>query len=97
MRRAVVAQPTRMPHLHSQMANGAPSWPTKTAQTSMVIEELVDGPETIVLQVFQMTLDAAAHATQPVVRPQLADISSTAAWQRAWGCTLLSITHCSSR
>jgi hypothetical protein len=66
-------------HLHLQMANGAPGWPTKTAQTSMVIEELVDGPETIVLQIFQMTLDTAAHATQPMVRPQLAAISSTAA------------------
>jgi hypothetical protein len=60
----------------SQMANGAPSWPTKTAQTSMVIEELVDGPETVVLQIFQMTLDTAAHAMQPMVRAQLAATSS---------------------
>ena len=73
MRHDIVAQPTHVPHLHLQMANGAPNWPTKTAQTSMVIEELVDGPETVVLQIFQMTLDTAAHATQPMVRPQLAE------------------------
>ena len=59
-------------HLHLQMANGAPGGPTAIAQTTMVIEELVDGPETIVLEIFQHTTvahdTAAPHATQPVVR-----------------------------
>ena len=59
-------------HLHLQVANGAPGWPTATAQTTMVIEELVDGPETIVLEIFRHMAvahdTAAPHATQPVVR-----------------------------